>query len=421
MNRLVNSSELQPYLDTIAKNEKIPHVYILHEREFIRCNEPTYKIGRTKNPHKRFNNYPKSSELKYFRAVTNDLVVENAVRKRFCDIFLHRPDIGAEYFNGNVFDMIDEIERVINQLYMASTVNAALRFTLASIFKPLPKIPTIIKKLIKQNFKNSFNKESPIKKQNIVTTLAKSGTDFFPLPIEDFDLSILKNYGLTLDDIEKDDQTETTLVNQKILQLKKAKNTFTSNMLYNVVRCMIPSETDKPDIKRIVINMMYDVLHDDPRLHNICLSDISRGTIRVLSRVADTDKVYWVNYTKNIATKVINKHARHLFLFMLEIGMQSLVSASWKDNKCLALSYENDRSIILYEEKANLVARNIRSLELSYIPSIDVTRLMVLIQTRKDKVIEFVHELILDGCDLKTWLEESRRFCYATMQRTISK
>jgi hypothetical protein len=63
MSRLVNSKQLFEYIKGFGKKEKTPHIYILQEREFIRLDEQTYKIGETENPHRRFFGYAKSSKL----------------------------------------------------------------------------------------------------------------------------------------------------------------------------------------------------------------------------------------------------------------------------------------------------------------------------------------------------------------------
>ncbi len=335
------------------------------------------------------------------------------------------------------------------------------------IFSRTNDVTKHLKKIIPCNFQcrtcneilenlSEYNKHKKLhvpKFQEKIPKIPKKRTDIVvapkdnrkPIPIQDFDLSILTELGLTLDDVdieyrmaEKEDQTEARFLNGDgdyqvdritkierretlILRLKNAKNTFTNEMLYGAMCSMVPTHIDMPQLTRIATNMIYDVLHhDDPRLHNICLSDISRGTVRVLSRVAETDKTYWAAHPNTIAAKVINVHARNLFSFMLEAGMQSLVSAIWKNNQCLALNGEVGWSVILYEENDQLLARKIHSSELVYSPTKDVARLMELVQTRKDEVIGLLRNLIIDNGDLKTCLEECRRFCYTTMQQTMN-
>lgn len=143
MNRLKNSNQLISYFQTFGKNEKSPHVYIIHEREFIRLNEPTYKIGETKHPRRRFSGYAKSSELVYFCPVEDSLVVERIAKQSFKTLFQQKQEYGQEYFHGDVNQMMNEFDRIISQCYLAHTVTPGLRFLLKKIFKPLPSRPHI--------------------------------------------------------------------------------------------------------------------------------------------------------------------------------------------------------------------------------------------------------------------------------------
>jgi hypothetical protein len=141
MNRLINAKQLIPYFNTIAKNEKSPHVYILHEREFLTRGEQTYKIGETEKPHRRFYNYPKSSQLVYIKAVKNSRLIEDIAKKRFKQIFKHKKEYGIEYFNGDLNQMIKEIEMIVCQCMLTNSIKPGLFFVLQKILKPLPLKP----------------------------------------------------------------------------------------------------------------------------------------------------------------------------------------------------------------------------------------------------------------------------------------
>jgi len=212
----------------------------------------------------------------------------------------------------------------------------------------------------------------PIKQTNVESLkpiLKKSNRveSLNPIPIQDFNLAILKDLGLGVDlndyDIEryvrqteKGKEEVATLINHKqngdlqfdqvtkvnieiekhetiILKkrVKKARDALTNNMLFGAMISMVPAEIEMDQLNRMASDMMYDVLHhEDPRLHNVCLSDISRGTVRVYSRVSESEECVWATHTKDIAVKVLNEHAKNLFSFLLEAGTQSLVSAVWK-------------------------------------------------------------------------------------------
>jgi len=88
---------------------KIGYIYIIKEREFINSNTNIYKIGRTQDILERVKNYPKNSKLHY-TVIVNDVVnTETKLIKLFIYHFNHRKDIGREYFEGDVKQMIDII------------------------------------------------------------------------------------------------------------------------------------------------------------------------------------------------------------------------------------------------------------------------------------------------------------------------
>lgn len=89
---------------------KLGFIYLIHLREFINQNLPVYKIGRTYQLNgKRFNSYPKDSIVLLHLKCNDSIRQEKALINIFKDQFIHRKDIGNEYFEGNPAFMIDLI------------------------------------------------------------------------------------------------------------------------------------------------------------------------------------------------------------------------------------------------------------------------------------------------------------------------
>jgi hypothetical protein len=83
------------------------YVYLLQEREFIKTKEPIYKVGMTtKTNLSRIKSYPKGSILLFYSICNNCKTMENNLIELFKSNFIHRKDIGSEYFEGNYKDMI---------------------------------------------------------------------------------------------------------------------------------------------------------------------------------------------------------------------------------------------------------------------------------------------------------------------------
>ncbi len=329
---------------------------------------------------------------------------------------------------------------------------------------------------ITANICKNAKEENPLE-QRAVSTLVVMGPHemipvqkitYCPIPIQDYDLAMYK----TLKDLKLDGNLEDYDIEYYVIQTEKgkeeidttvdhkrngdtqvdkvtkinieierreriilrkrvkdARSALTNNMLFGVLCCLVPSDLEIEYLNRMVADMMFQVLHhDDARLHNVCLSDMSRGTVRVYSRISE-EKCYWATHPKDIAPKIINEHARNLFSFLLEAGTQSLVPAVWKNGNvnCLALNGEQGWSVIFYEENTvptRLMANKVPTTNLIYtMAEVEIIddRLTELVKNRKDEVIRLSQKLILSNDDIQKCLLECRRFCFVTMQKTLVK
>lgn len=266
--------------------------------------------------------------------------------------------------------------------------------------------------------------------------------DQLPVPLQDFDLSWLKNVGLTMADIELEYyqrkkikhtgniansgmylNRDTHVQEQLVIRLKKdrlmdARQPITKDMIYGVMCCLVP-DIEPDHLRRLATDMLYDALrNDDPRKHNICLSDVNRGTVKMYTRMGDTNECKWVTHPKPIATKLLNEHARNLFAFLLETGTNGLVSAIWNKNPCLVLNNEYEWTVILYADRTGLLkAQKAKTTAVEYVNE-DRSALMIQVKTRKDDVIQQLHNLMINDKDLTNCLQECRRFAFETMRKT---
>jgi hypothetical protein len=86
-------------------------LYIIQEREFIKSKQPIYKIGFTKNGIiARTNGYPKQSIVR--SCVTVNGNPELTLINLFKESYIHRTDIGNEYFEGDLKSMIFDLFEV---------------------------------------------------------------------------------------------------------------------------------------------------------------------------------------------------------------------------------------------------------------------------------------------------------------------
>jgi hypothetical protein len=107
------------------------YIYLLQEREFIKSNEPIYKIGKTtKTGLTRFSNYPNGSDLLFHIKCNDCHTYEKLLIDLFKNNYILRKDIGNEYFEGDykhmIRDIYDKISFCDNTSPIPSTIPAII-------------------------------------------------------------------------------------------------------------------------------------------------------------------------------------------------------------------------------------------------------------------------------------------------------
>jgi hypothetical protein len=120
----INRHKLSKHLNTISNtnnntnsnnnNNNNEYIYLVQEREFIKTNEPIYKLGKTKQEClKRICNYPNGTKL-LIQIICNDCdKYERELINKFKEIFIQKKEIGYEYFKGDKYKMIEIIYNLI--------------------------------------------------------------------------------------------------------------------------------------------------------------------------------------------------------------------------------------------------------------------------------------------------------------------
>lgn len=92
------------------------YIYVIWLREFLQQNEPVYKVGRTINLHKRTRQYPKGSRQLFSVWTEDTCKAESNVCSELALYFIHRTDIGREYFEGSFERLVDIIWDTVKTL-----------------------------------------------------------------------------------------------------------------------------------------------------------------------------------------------------------------------------------------------------------------------------------------------------------------
>lgn len=117
------SKKIKVIKDTTVRYEKKnikkrnDFIYVIKLREFVNTGENIYKIGRTKQGHnKRIFQYPKNSIVFNIIKVPDSIKYEREIMKVFKEKFIHRRDIGREYFEANIASIRREMNRIVKRL-----------------------------------------------------------------------------------------------------------------------------------------------------------------------------------------------------------------------------------------------------------------------------------------------------------------
>lgn len=117
---------------------------MIRPREMVRLAEPTYKIGKSKQPEKRLPNYGKGSELIITLAVEDCDKVEQAIKVRFADRFTQERLYGLEYFSGVCKDMVAEFLVVVYECQGKAMPHTCPTRTVGTQTDPPPAPPKMV-------------------------------------------------------------------------------------------------------------------------------------------------------------------------------------------------------------------------------------------------------------------------------------
>lgn len=96
-------------------------MYLLKEREFCSLNQPVYKFGFSNDFTGRMKNYPKGSIVLMSKRVNDGRQVEREVMCALCKRFKQRKDLGREYFEGPLREILAVCDAVVGRSLCDST------------------------------------------------------------------------------------------------------------------------------------------------------------------------------------------------------------------------------------------------------------------------------------------------------------
>lgn len=163
--------------------ESTNYIYLVKEREFIKTNENIYKIGRSKQENtKRFLQYPKGSELIIQARCIDCIKTEKILINIFKTKFIHRKDIGNEYFEGNdiimqsiIHDLLFNEFKIVNaqEITIEEVIELKPTKIIINTYEDFIKYNNIHKIIIKNNKGDGYIKFNNELWKNIIHNLGE--------------------------------------------------------------------------------------------------------------------------------------------------------------------------------------------------------------------------------------------------------
>jgi len=219
------------------------YIYLLIEREFIKTNENIFKIGRSnQNNDKRIKQYPTDSKL-IIQTICSDCKFSEAeIISLFKIKYIHRNDIGNEYFEGDIFEMRRDINKIIDELDNLSIDELQKRAK---------------EKIIDNKIKKNLEKQKLLKnKQEEIEILNKKKENIKKKLIEEIEILNKKKENIKKELIE-----EIAYIEKKTNKLKKKKEEESNNLELLLNKDNIQNiniEVNKDNIKNINIEVDKD-------------------------------------------------------------------------------------------------------------------------------------------------------------------
>lgn len=157
------------------------YIYLIYIREYLLQGLPIYKIGMTADLVERLRQYPKGSMYIYTCYCENISITENRIKKIFIDLFYQKRNLGVEYFEGNVHQMVSVIHTHVQLDFVNNVIPVQI-----NLHKKQNKAASIIQK----HYKAYLNKKKDVDTEKTYTQIISkfmnteiiiSPKDFLPL------------------------------------------------------------------------------------------------------------------------------------------------------------------------------------------------------------------------------------------------
>jgi hypothetical protein len=279
-------------------------------------------------------------------------------------------------------------------------------------------------KTLKDYWRNLYS-GSPLAGEPIEADAAVKPLTF---PLDDFDLEVFTSQVVSVKDRGVIAVESTEKKNKLLFRAKTLKGEMRMGAIVRALRSL---DAEHQSMDSLINELLYQVhtQTDHPEMQAICMTDIARRNVKMYTRsTQDDEQCKWMLHPKEAAMTKVQQHARNLFSFLIEVGLQMLDVKLWTDDRVvLALEMEGQPCslVIWYDQLRDWVLVNpyVRNSQFQECPEdrlLDVERMALNIKFRKEEIIRQVKRYQLRQEDLNRFLDHTRSICYESMKASSS-
>ena len=398
------------------------YIYLIQEREFIKTNENIYKIGKsTQENNTRIKQYPKGSKLLFQMICENCHNIEKILIKKFKDNFKLRKDIGNEYFEGDIKNMIDIIFYIITNnntvsLDIVSSETAKIiedEIIEDEIIEDERYEITTYEEWIKYNNIDRLIITNKIKSEGYIRFKGQLWRQFYDKNSDDFDEDYMEDL-LGFIEWNQPDMMKMVSPNNKLVTIIEYfniigsyKNNITDEIIiWDEYRKL--NETDQKNYDYLSKKPEYKFIHVDYNINKIHQDIIKKCYLKKYETYELKYNEYLLSTNDNTCNKVILNTEIFTFTSVDNIIHNKVIT---ENHNCFPIYSKN---IINYKIVDDILNSLISSL-IKYDYKNLVYNLLV---KQKDKVIIFYdyNEYLLTEWirDLLSHITSQQLYCYST-------
>lgn len=200
--------------------------------------------------------------------------------------------------------------------------------------------------------------------------------------------------------------------------------------------CVLNEDENDDRIQQQLVQLLCEVnaQKSEPRLHSLCKTNDNTGGIVTYNRVTpESDKCQWISHNPSEVHEIVNNHSKRLLMFALQAGIYLLKLGIWMVHGTPVLftfeSHEDGNTYVIVvhfdatiqelrcQRNANLDRKEFYGMPKDISPALHekTTHLIMLVEQRKQEIINTLKNVQLSKKAIDLYLNHSRKECADTI------